>query len=377
LLISRGNGLNILITLTANKRRPINNSLKKVLLSVFAANKDNKLKVFGIVEKTEIDENYRMIQNLGVEILALDQDSLFSEVLKLRKIVVDRRIDVIHLAGFKQLAFYYLCVMGLRKEIPLVMTERDTDRWERKIDRFLSKAFLYFTRPNLHILNSRHFSYLQKHKHLYQDIVMISNAIESYDTAMMTGVALDQQYSHVCYIKSIRKDTGHYDIIRLGILIKQNNSKILIHVIGEGALYERFLSQIIEYKLEGIIVTYGLVENKKALSILSNMDLGITVSPTEMLPNFILECFAVGIPVIGYKTQGIEDIIVNNSNGYLIEKGDTEAFFNKMSGLVNDKSKLENFSRNAKSNVRNYSYVNIGSQIIDFYNKVKASHDKF
>jgi glycosyltransferase involved in cell wall biosynthesis len=375
--MSRGNELNILITLTSNKRRPISNSLKKVLLSVVAANKDNKLKVFGIVEKTEIDENYRMIENLGAEVLALDQDSLFLEVLKVREMVVDKRIDIIHCAGFKQLAFYYLSVMGLRKSIPLVMTERDTDRWKGKIDRFVSKAFLYITKPNLHILNSRHFSYLKKQKHLYQDIVMISNAIGSFDASMMTGIALDRQYLNVCYIKAIREDTGHDDIIKLGILIKQTSSKILIHVIGAGTLHKRFLNQIIEYKLEKVVVTYGLVENKKALSMLSNMDLGITVSPTEMLPNFILECFSVGIPVIGYETQGIEDLVVNNGNGYLIEKGDTEVFFNKMNDLVNDKIKLETFSRNAKSSASNYSYLSIGSQIIDFYNKIKVSHDKF
>ena len=369
--------MNILITLTSNKRRPINNSLKKVILSVIAANKDNKFKVFGIVEKTEINENYRLIESLGAEVLALDQDSLFSEVLKVREMVVDKRIDIIHCAGFKQLAFYFLSMMGLRRSISLVMTERDTDRWKGKIDRFVSKAFLYITKPNLHILNLRHFSYLKKKKHLYQNIAMIGNAIGSYDTSMMTGVALDRQYLNVCYIKSIRGDTGHDDIIKLGILIKQTSSKILIHVIGAGTLHKRFLNQIIEYKLEKVVVTYGLVENKKALSMLSNMDLGITVSPTEMMPNFILECLSLGIPVIGYKTQGVEDIIVNNSNGYLIEKADTRAFLSKMEGLLNDELKLKELSYNALSSASKYSYLNIGNQIINFYNQIKDSHVKF
>ena len=334
-------------------------------------NKDNSLNVFGLIEKTEIDENYRTVKNSGAKILALDKESVFAEISKVREIVRQNEINIIHCAGFKQLAFYYISTLGLNMDLSIVMTERDTARWETKVKRLTSKVTLYITKPNLHILNRNHFKYLQKYKNLYKNIAIIHNSVELAMDKLESGLDLRSTYFNACYIKSIRDDTGHGDIIKLGLSIKESEAKILIHVIGGGPGFQNFIAKTIEHELEGIIVTYGHVEHKKAISMLSEMDLGITTSPLEMMPNFVLECFSVGIPVIGYKTQGIEDLIVDKVNGYLLPIGDIEFFFQKLKHLQKDTKKLKELSANALFAASENSIENIGGQIVEFYKKIR------
>ena len=153
-------------------------------------------------------------------------------------------------------------------------------------------------------------------------------------------------------------------------MIKENRLKIQIHIIGDGHLYQNFLRNITQHKLEGVIKTYGYLEHSKAMLKLSEMDLGITTSPIEMMPNFVLECFAVGIPVVGYNVPGIQDLIINGFNGYLIKPNDTQVFVTCLESFTQNTSKLSGMSKNAQFSALEYSPVNIGNKLKKFYQKI-------
>jgi glycosyltransferase involved in cell wall biosynthesis len=250
------------------------------------------------------------------------------------------------------------------------MTDRSTERWQDRLAVFTSSFFLWLIRPYLHVLNNNHFKYLKDKNTLFKDIIMVPNSVESYEDNSKPKISLQNKKFNVCYIKSIRHDTGHDDIINLGLIIEANKSQILIHIIGEGAGYQDFLRKISYYKLEGVIKTYGKLEHAEALSNLYEMDLGITTSTIEMMPNFVLECFATGIPVVGYRTQGVEDLIHEGVNGHLINLGDIDAFFKCIESFSQDSSKLSCMAKNANSSALEFSLVNIGNRLMKFYKKI-------
>lgn len=362
--------MNILATLSSNNRRPINNSLKKVCLAIAYANKDKKLKIFGLVEELKKDLSYEQLKSQEVKILTLSGKNLIQKIFKIRNIISEKKIDIIQCAGFKQLIFFYLAIFNMNTSPCIVMTDRTTDRWNGKFSTFLSKFILFFIRPYIHVLNTRHFNYLKSKKYLFKDIVMIPNGVELFIENSKKITDLKKDSFNVCYIKSIREDTGHEDIINLASLIKFSGIKILIHLIGEGSLYQDFLKKVSKLELEEVIKTYGELEHSKALFILRKMNLGITTSPIEMMPNFVLECFSVGVPIIGYKTAGVEDLIVDNKNGYLIEPGDIKAFFEKIVYLSKENSKLQELSKNSLKSASKYSVSNIGNELIKFYKRI-------
>tara|TARA_Y200000002_G_scaffold381919_1_gene397318 strand:+ start:23212 stop:24318 length:1107 start_codon:yes stop_codon:yes gene_type:complete len=363
--------MNILMPLSTNGKLPINNALKKTCLAVALSQKENRnIKVFGLVEKIVLDMSYRQLISTGVEILPTNSKSITNNIFKVRQLITKRQIDIIHCGGFKKLVFFYILTIFLKARPLIIMSDRSTERWEDKSAVFISSLILWLTKPYLHVLNNNHFQYLKDKKSLYKELIMVPNPVESYKGNLRNKINLQNKRLNVCYIKSIRSDTGHDHIIDLGLMIKANKSKILIHIIGDGALYYDFLKKISKYNLEGIIKTYGFLEHAEALSTLSEMDLGITTSPIEMMSNFVLESFSVGLPVVGYQTPGIEDIIIDGVNGHLINPGDTEAFFKCIEDLSKDNSTITEMASNAEFSSKEYSPLKIGNKFLEFYKQI-------
>jgi glycosyltransferase involved in cell wall biosynthesis len=363
--------MNILFPLTTNGRLPINNSLKKICLSVASLKKENEnIKVFGLVEEIIMDISHNQLISAGVEILPTTSKSITKKIFKVRQLIINKQIDVVHCGGFKKLVFFYISTMFLKARPLIVMSDRSTESWEDRFAVFISSFILWLTRPYLHVLNNNHFQYLKEKKTLYKELIMVPNSVESFEGNLRTKINLQNEQLNVCYIKSIRPDTGHDDIIDLGLMIKANKSKILIHIIGDGALYYDFLKKISKYNLNEIIKSYGFLEHAEALSTLTEMDLAITTSPIEMMPNFVLESFSVGLPVVGYRTPGVEDLIRDGFNGHLIKLGDTEALLKCIERLSQDSSKLSFMSKNAQSSALEYMPVNIGNKWLKFYKKI-------
>lgn len=363
--------MNILFALTTNGKLPINNALKKTCLAVASQKKeDTSIKVFGLVEEIVMDISYRKLISEGVKILPTTSRSIIKNIFKVRKLIIEKQIHIIHFGGFKKLVFFYISTMFLKARPLIIISDRSTERWENRIAVYISSFILWVTRPYLHVLNKNHFQYLKDKKSLYKELIMVPNPVESFEGNLRTKINLQNKRLNVCYIKSIRPDTGHEDIIDLALMIKANKSKILIHIIGDGVLYHDFLKKISKYNLEDIIKTYGFLEHAEAISTLSEMDLGITTSPIEMMPNFVLESFSVGLPVIGYQTSGVEDLIVDGVNGHLINPGDTEAFFKCIEGLSKDASSIGEMASNAQSTSVEYSPLKIGNKFLEFYKKI-------
>lgn len=364
------NQKNILITLSANKKLRINNNLKKLLLSVVEADQHKNFNIIGLVDRIFQDSSYHEINSKGVKIAALNATNIFLKLFAIRKILNANKIDIIHCGGFKDLVLFRISLLGYIKPVSLILTDRATERWETKTASLLSIITLLIIRPNLHILNLAHFHFIKKYKMIYKKVTLINNPIGLLRNNNTTPLKIENDHFNVCYIKSIRDDSGHDDIIRLAVAIKNKGLNILIHIIGDGVRCKDFKRKVVLNSLEKFIKTYGLVENIDAIETLSTMDLGITTSPLEMMPNFILESFGVGVPVVGYNTPGVQDIIVHNKNGYLIDLGDIPSFLLHIKKLANNRHKLSLFAEQSLLDVRKYSLLSVGNKTIEFYNEV-------
>ena len=364
------NKTNVLISLTANNIPEINNNLKKLILSVSTGNHDNEFNVFGVVSRISNDSSFNEISSKGIQIIPINAKNIIRKIINIRNIINKNNIHIIHCAGYKDLLFFYIGSIGISKKPSLILSDRATDRWDNFVSKILTILILCLIKPNIHVLNKAHYHYLKKYRFLYKDIALINNSINSDSQNTINNQKINNNLFNICYIKSIRADTGHDDIISLGSKIKKKNLKILIHIVGNGVLYEDFKQKILDNNLNEIIKTYGLIKNDKALTLLSKMDLGITTSPMEMMPNFLLECFSVGVPAIGYKTQGVEDVITNDVNGYLIDLGNVTSFLDHIEILMNNSQLLTFFSNNSLLRKEDFTYKSIGEQVIAFYHKI-------
>lgn len=69
-------------------------------------------------------------------------------------------------------------------------------------------------------------------------------------------------------------------------------------------------------------------ETKRIVAIYSAVDLFVTPSLSDNLPNTIMEAMACGVPCVGFKVGGIPEMIDHLKNGYVANYCDAADFAN-------------------------------------------------
>lgn len=123
--------------------------------------------------------------------------------------------------------------------------------------------------------------------------------------------------------------------------LKNSNLKFEWTHIGGGNLFEH-IQQRVDLELKDIKVNLlGSISNSEVYSYYKkhSVDLFINVSSTEGLPVSIMEAISFGIPIIATDVGGTSEIVVDNENGFLIDKNfDIEDLSSLILKIANTKS---------------------------------------
>ncbi len=114
---------------------------------------------------------------------------------------------------------------------------------------------------------------------------------------------------------------------------------------------------------------------KELVDIYNAVDLYVTPSLQDNLPNTIMEAMACGIPCVGFNVGGIPEMIDHLHNGYVAEYKSAEDFANGIFWTL-DESEYDTLSQEAHRKViSSYSESIIAKKYIEVYNKVIDEHD--
>ena len=140
---------------------------------------------------------------------------------------------------------------------------------------------------------------------------------------------------------------------------KKHPNSILI-IVGEGAEKEKLMNLAKEYNLSTKIYFMGY--RKDVYNWLNIFDCFILPSKREGLPLTILEAMAMKKIVISTAVGGIPELIVNNYNGILIEERKPKLLMESMEYVYENKNEVNEIVENAyKHLILNYSiedYIN-------------------
>jgi glycosyltransferase involved in cell wall biosynthesis len=111
--------------------------------------------------------------------------------------------------------------------------------------------------------------------------------------------------------------------------------------------------------------------------IFSNASLMILTSKRESFGLVIIEAFSYGVPVIAYSTDfGVDDLIENNRDGYIIEQGNIDDIVDKSILLLRSALRRDNFGKYGYKKIFSYKYEKIMQQwfeLIEDTSKIKIS----
>ena len=127
-----------------------------------------------------------------------------------------------------------------------------------------------------------------------------------------------------------RKDYTTYFEAAKEVLKNRNDVTFIAVGDGDNSKYKK----IIEKNNDNKIIILG--HQRKVEDIMNICDIGILVSNVKLhgegIPNSVLEFMALSKPVIANDCGGTNELVINNRNGYLIEKQD----FKELSGRIID-----------------------------------------
>ena len=117
---------------------------------------------------------------------------------------------------------------------------------------------------------------------------------------------------------------------------------------------------------------YGVIKDRTLLKhIYSVGTCALVASRFESFCQVAAEAQSCGLPVIGYKTSGLIDVVKNNYSGFLVENYDTSLFVNKLIHLLKFNKKHKIMSQNSRKHVtKNFSFNVISKKYINFYLKI-------
>ncbi|KHF40310.1 N-acetyl-alpha-D-glucosaminyl L-malate synthase BshA [Halalkalibacter okhensis] len=140
-------------------------------------------------------------------------------------------------------------------------------------------------------------------------------------------------------------------------------SKLLLIGNGPELAVARQLAK--QLHIEDHVLFLG--NQKHIAELLSMSDLMLLLSEKESFGLVALEAMACGVPVIGTKTGGIPEVIVDGETGYLCEIGDIDCIADKAISLLQDSASYEAFSVRGVERVKDIFHSRI---IVSRYEKL-------
>lgn len=154
-------------------------------------------------------------------------------------------------------------------------------------------------------------------------------------------------------------------------LIKKNDN-FRFYILGEGPDEDKIKSYIKENNLSNKIKMIGSTNNVK--SYLKKSHLIWQLSESEGLPLSILEAMSMGVPCIGFNVRGINEVIRDGYNGYLVEYNNRDDVLRKTIKIFENKNLYKKFKKNSINYVR--KNFNSKSTLLKHLNLILNTFDR-
>lgn len=161
---------------------------------------------------------------------------------------------------------------------------------------------------------------------------------------------------------------GYDKLLKIWALVIEKHPEQILNIYGEGSKNDfNKLAQ----KLN-IIQNVKFFEPVKDIkSVYFNASMLLNTSRFEPFGIALIEAMACGLPVIAFNnTLGPSSYIVNNENGFLIEKDDFNAYANMIVKLIENKNEMKRISNKARASMKDYELHTIMKQWHDLFQSI-------
>jgi glycosyltransferase involved in cell wall biosynthesis len=175
------------------------------------------------------------------------------------------------------------------------------------------------------------------------------------------------------YVGRIAPEKNLAFLLRAFAIVSQELPETYLLLVGDGLEMDNLRDQAQKSDIGKKVIFTGCVEYEDVPGYLDLADAFVTASVTEVHPFSIIEAMAVGLPVLGIKSPGVGDTVVDGING-LLSKHDLAEFSLKMYRLMSENDLQARLARKALEDSEQYSILNTSKRILGLYKELVAEY---
>lgn len=285
---------------------------------------------------------------------------LVRRVKRLRSFVKNLNSDF--MISFLDIMNIFVLLSSVLTKIPVVIAERTSPAHHKipKIYQFLRWA-LYPFALKLVVQTQSAANFFSKC--LQSKIIIVPNAVRKPSETIQE---ISQDVKNIISVGRLSFEKDHKTLIHAFALLLKDKPNLKLTIYGEGRERKKMEQLIEKLGMKDYIFLPGAVSNIQ--SIFVKADLFVFASLYEGFPNALCEAMAIGLPVIASNCSGNIDIIDDDKNGILFPVGNVEKLYVQMLELINNCSKRQEISHNAKHLTALYSEESVYEKWNDIIN---------
>ena len=175
----------------------------------------------------------------------------------------------------------------------------------------------------------------------------------------------------ICTVGNLRKNKNHSLFIKLMkqlIISKPNVNGWIIgqSVADEPQMYNELESEIKTAGLSESVYLLGFQKN--VLPFINKCSVFVMTSITEGMPNVIMEAMSLSKPIVSSKVGAIPQLIINKSNGYLINDQNPKNYANAIMHILDNPNIASDMGEASKKLlIQNYSTSSMVARLSTYY----------
>lgn len=318
---------------------------------------------------------------IDIEVFKQKNRSDMSVVRRLTDEIEKGEYDLVHCHGAR--ANFIAMFLKNKVNKPFITTVHSDYKLDFK-DNFYKR--LVFT--TLNILALKQFEYYIAISDTFKEMLVDRGFRRDKIFTVYNGIDMEQELKYVSkdeffkrygidyegkvivgIIARLDQVKNHETFIRAAEIILNQRKDVIFLIAGEGNERKKLETLVEELKLKEYIHFLGYVNDP--YSFFNAIDINTLTSISESFPYAILEGAIMKKPIISTNVGGLNKLIEDGENGYLIEVGDSKTLSNKIDILASDKSKIENMGEKLYKKVEeNYSSDAMARKHVEIYQEI-------
>lgn len=142
---------------------------------------------------------------------------------------------------------------------------------------------------------------------------------------------------------------GVFDLIEIYKKVIRNKIDIGLIIVGSGPLKDYLRNTILKDNLNNVHIIGSVTIFRELVKYYSISDLFVLPTLTDLAPLVLNEAMACGLPVVVYNAAGnVDDLIVPQVNGIIVDTGDIEGFSESIIKIVSNQNVKAKMSKEAR-----------------------------